>query len=151
MSIVTTYLWFEKDAEQAAEFYASVVPNSQVTEVSHGPDGNVLVVTLSLDGQQFALLNGGPQFAPTDFASIFVECQNQAEVDQLWDKLLEGGEPTQCGWLKDRYGVSWQVIPRELPGLLTDPNPAKAKAAMEAMFPMQKIDIQVIKDAHAAA
>lgn len=151
MSTVTTYLWFESDAEEAAKFYASVIPNSEVTSTKTGPDGKVLVATLTLDGQQFALLNGGPHFQPTEYASIFVERETQAEVDALWDTLVEGGEPSQCGWLKDRYGVSWQVIPRELPDLLTDPNPAKAKAAMDAMMPMQKIDIQVIKDAHAAA
>lgn len=151
MSTVTTYLWFNDKAEEAAEFYASLVRNSRVTSISPGPDGSVMVATVELDGQQFALLNGGPHFQPTEYASIFVELQTQEEVDELWAKLTEDGEESQCGWCKDRYGVSWQVIPAELPGMLTDPNPARAKAATEAMFSMKKIDIQRIKDAHAAA
>lgn len=151
MSTVTTYLWFTDKGEEAAEFYTSVIENSQVTSVDRGPDGKVLVTTFLLDGQQFAIINGGPAFEPNDYASIFVERETQEDVDALWDVLLEGGEPTACGWLKDRYGVSWQVIPKELPGLLTDPNPAKAQAAMQAMSGMQKIDIKTIKDAHAAA
>lgn len=151
MSKVTTYFWFDGKAAEAAEFYISVVENSKVTSVDRGPDGEVLVVTFQLDGQQFAILNGGPSLQLTDAASIFVECADQAEVDRLWELLIDGGEATACGWLRDRYGVAWQVIPHELPGLLTDPNPAKARAAMEAMMTMQKIEIKAIKDAHAAA
>lgn len=151
MSTVTTYLWFNDKGEEAAEFYTSVIDNSRVTSTKRGPDGKVLVTTFELDGQQFAALNGGPHFPQTEAASIYVERQTQAEVDDLWVKLLEGGQENNCGWLKDRYGVSWQVVPAELPDLLTDPNPAKAKAAMDAMFGMQKIDIKVIKDAHAQA
>lgn len=151
MSTVTTYLWFNDKAEEAAEFYASVIDNSRMVGVGHGPDGKVMVAHFELDGQRFGLINGGPDFPPSEYASIAVERQTQAEIDKLWEVLTDGGEEGPCGWLKDRYGVSWQVFPAELPGMLTDPNLAKAKAAAEAMFSMKKIDIQRIKDAHAAA
>ncbi|WP_028850195.1 VOC family protein [Thermocrispum municipale] len=151
MSSVTTFLWFDKGAEDAAEFYVSVVPNSRILDVQRDPDSNALAVRFTLDGQQFAALNGNPNFQPNDFASIYLERSTQEEIDTTWEALLDGGTPTACGWLRDRYGVSWQVIPAELPGLLSDPDPAKARAATEAMLAMQKIDIDKIKEAHAAA
>ncbi|MFO7192593.1 VOC family protein [Thermocrispum sp.] len=151
MSSVQTFLWFASGAEEAAEFYVSLVPDSRIVDVQRGPDGQVVAVRIDLDGQRFGLLNGNPHYAPNDFASIYVERPTQEDVDRLWDALLDGGEPAACGWLRDRYGVSWQVIPAELPGLLADPDPAKARAATEAMLTMQKIEIDKIKQAHAAA
>ncbi|HEY8456967.1 MAG TPA: VOC family protein [Actinopolymorphaceae bacterium] len=152
MSSITTYLWFDDKGEEAAEFYTSLIKNSRITDVGRGPDGKVLVVTFELDGQQFGIINGGPHFPQTEAVSIFVACESQEEIDYLWDKLLEGGgEESQCGWLKDRYGVSWQIVPAELPKLVTDPNPVKAKAAADAMYPMKKIDFEAIKKAYEQA
>lgn len=150
MSAVTTYLWFTDKGEEAAEFYTTLVPNSQVTSVDRGPDGKVLVATFTLDGQQFAIINGGPHFQASEFASIFVGLDTQEEVDELWARLTADGEEGPCGWCKDRYGVSWQVIPKQLPGLLTHADPAKATAAFEAMQGQKKIDIKAIEDAVAA-
>lgn len=147
MSKVSTYLWFDNQAEEAARFYTSLIPRSQVTDVARGPDGSVFVVTFELDGQQFVALNGGPQFPFTPATSIYVSCADQDEVDSLWAALTDGGAEWPCGWLTDRYGLSWQVIPEELPGLLTDPDQDKAKRAMDAMQTMQKIDIAAIKKA----
>lgn len=153
MSSVTTFLWFDGRVAEAAEFYTSVVPDSTLTSVQRGPDGTAFGAAFELGGQRFTLLNGGPGFPPSDYASIYLECESQEEVDRLWALLLDdgGGEPGPCGWLHDKFGVAWQVIPQELPGLLGDPDPAKAQAAMAAMRQMQKIDIKAVKDAHAAA
>ncbi|MFP3992110.1 VOC family protein [Streptomyces sp. E11-3] len=154
MQKITTFLWFDDQAEEAAEFYTSVFGgDSQVLDVQRygeagpGEPGSVMVVSFELAGQKFAALNGGPQFKFTEAISLSVDCEDQAEVDTLWAKLTEGGEESQCGWLKDRYGLSWQITPRILPELLSDPDPAKAERAMKAMLGMQKIDVQALKDA----
>ena len=146
-------LWFDGQAEQAAELYTSVFPNSTITEVTHYsaavPDmeGQVLTVSFTLDGQEYVGLNGGPQFPFTEAVSFQILCADQAEVDHYWDALVDGGEESQCGWLKDRFGLSWQVFPTELIELTTDPDPDRAARATSAMFGMQKIDIAEIRRA----
>jgi predicted 3-demethylubiquinone-9 3-methyltransferase (glyoxalase superfamily) len=154
MQKITTYLWFDDQALEAAEFYTSVFKNSKIVDVSRygegapRPAGTVLTVTFELDGQHFIALNGGPDFTFTEAISLFIDCEDQNEVDYFWDTLVEGGEPSQCGWLKDRYGLSWQVIPKRLLELLSDPDPDKAQRAMQAMFTMQKIDVPALEAAH---
>lgn len=146
-------LWFDTQAEEAAEFYVSVFPNSRVVEVSRyteagpGPAGSVMVVDFELDGQPFTAINGGPQFPFTEAVSLLVECADQAEIDHYWDALADGGEEVQCGWLKDRFGVSWQVVPHGLTELLADPDPQRARRATEAMLAMVKLDIAAIRAA----
>jgi predicted 3-demethylubiquinone-9 3-methyltransferase (glyoxalase superfamily) len=147
MSRIATYLWFDHQAQEAAEFYTSLIANSRVKEVSPGPGGSVMAVTFELDGQQFLALNGGPHYKFTEAISIYVGCESQQQVDELWDKLTDGGEEGPCGWLKDRYGLSWQIIPDALPALLTDPDPARAGRAVAAMQQMKKIDIKALKAA----
>lgn len=148
MSTVSTFLWFDNQAEAAATLYTSVVKNSAVLDVARGPDGTAFMVTFQLDGQQFLALNGGPHHQFTEATSIFVSCESQAEVDALWEALTEGGgEPGPCGWLKDPYGLSWQIIPTTLPQLMADPDPAKAAAVGTAMRTMQKIDIAALQRA----
>ncbi|AXK34818.1 VOC family protein [Streptomyces armeniacus] len=154
MQKITTYLWFDDQAEEAARHYTSIFDNSRILEIQRygeagpGEPGAVMIVTFELAGQRFIALNGGPQFPFTEAVSLYVDCESQEEVDDLWDKLLSGGgEPTACGWLRDRYGLSWQIIPRRLTDLLTDPDPARAERAMKAMLKMQKIDIQTLEDA----
>lgn len=148
MSTVSTFLWFENSAEDAAEFYATLVPNSKVRDIARGPDGNAFLVTFELDGQQFTGLNGGPAHKFSEAASIFVSVEGQDEVDRLWTALTDGGEAGQCGWLKDRYGLSWQIIPTALQQLMSDPNPAKAGAVAAAMQTMSKIEVQGLQDAY---
>lgn len=147
MSRIATFLWFDTQAEEAANYYTSIFPNSKVTGVTRMPDGNVMIATFELDGQQFIALNGGPHFQFNEAISIYVDCQSQEEVDRLWDTLTAEGEESECGWLKDRYGLSWQLIPSELPSLLADPDPEKAARAMTAMRTMRKIDIKALRDA----
>jgi predicted 3-demethylubiquinone-9 3-methyltransferase (glyoxalase superfamily) len=154
MQKITTFLWFDTQAEEAATLYTSLFPNSRITDVSRygdagpGAPGSVMTVTFELDGQQFTALNGGPEFKFTEAISLSVDCASQEEVDELWDKLTaDGGEESQCGWLKDKYGLSWQIVPRRLPELLTDPDPARASRAMQAMFGMKKIDVKALEDA----
>ncbi|TDE34173.1 VOC family protein [Nonomuraea mesophila] len=149
MQKITTYLWFDDQAEEAATFYTSVFADSRIVEVQrqHGPAGPVMMVTFDLAGQRFLALNGGPQFAFTEAISLYVDCESQGEVDELWARLTEGGEESQCGWLKDRWGLSWQIVPRVLPELLADPDPARAERAMKAMMGMQKIDIRALEEA----
>lgn len=154
MQKIITYLWFDNQAEEAAQFYTSLFPNSAITEVNrYGegaplPAGTAMMVSFSLDGQEFLALNGGPHFTFNEAISLYVRCENQAEVDELWTKLTsDGGEESQCGWLKDRYGLSWQIIPTALPELLGDPDPARANGAMQAMLGMQKIDIAALRAA----
>lgn len=155
---ITTCLWFDGKAEEAANFYVSLFPNSKVTDVVRyteagpGPAGSVLTIAFELDGQPFVGLNGGPQFSFTEAVSFIVNCESQAEVDEFWDRLIaDGGEPGQCGWLKDKFGLSWQVVPTELPQLLGDPDPEKAARATQAMFQMSKLDIEEIRRARDAA
>lgn len=157
MSKISPCLWFDGDAEEAAEFYTSVLPDSHVDKVNRaaadtpsGPQGSVLSVDFTLGGQQFMGLNGGPDFQFNEAISFSIDCADQAEVDRLWDVLIEGGgEHSVCGWLKDRFGVSWQVIPRRLPELLNGPDAEGAARAMKAMLEMTKIDVAKIEEAYA--
>ncbi len=145
---VTPFLWFDGQAEEAARFYTSLLPNSSVDHVSRspadtpsGPAGMALTVEFTLAGVKFTGLNGGPQFQFSEAISFAIACKDQAEVDHLWAALTEGGSPGPCGWLKDRWGLSWQITPTRLNELLSDPDPGRAKRAMEAMLQMGKIDI----------
>jgi predicted 3-demethylubiquinone-9 3-methyltransferase (glyoxalase superfamily) len=154
MQKITPYLWFDGQAEEAAGYYTSIFKNSRVLDVTrYGeagplPEGTVLTVTFEIEGQEFVALNGGPEFTFNESISFFVNCQTQAEVDELWERLSDGGEKGPCGWLKDRYGVSWQIIPSALGELLHDPDPAKSNRVMKAMLAMSKIDIQGLRDAY---
>ena len=153
---IVPFLWFDDKAEEAARFYVSIFPNSKIDgDVSRYGDeglaepGSVMVVPFELDGQNFLALNGGPQYTFTPAISFFVRCENQAEVDYYWEKLLEGGgEPVQCGWLRDRYGVSWQVVPSVLPELIGGPNEEGASRAMKAMLGMVKLDVGALQRAY---
>lgn len=146
---ITPFLWFNDNAEEAATFYVSVFPNSKLTDVARmGEGGPALTVVFTLDGEDFVGLNGGPVHAFTEAVSFVIDCETQAEVDRYWETLTaDGGQPGDCGWLKDRFGLSWQVVPRRLPELLTDPDPARAQRAMQAMMQMQKIDIAALEAA----
>jgi predicted 3-demethylubiquinone-9 3-methyltransferase (glyoxalase superfamily) len=148
---ITTFLWFDGKAEEAAEFYVSVFKNSRIVSLM-GPKGQAMSVTFELEGQQFYALNGGPHHSFTPAISLFVRCETQAEVDDLWEKLLAGGgREDQCGWLQDKYGLSWQVIPPILGQLLGDKDRDKANRAMQAMLQMKKIDIAKLKQVAGAA
>lgn len=146
-------LWFDTQALEAAEFYVSIFPSSEVTEVSHYGDGGpreagmVLAVSFLLDGQPVTALNGGPDFTFDEAISLMIDCADQDEVDRYWDALADGGEEGRCGWLKDRFGLSWQVVPRELPTLLADPDPERAARATQAMMAMRKIDVGALRRA----
>ncbi|HTI29997.1 MAG TPA: VOC family protein [Methylomirabilota bacterium] len=156
MSKIAPCLWFDGQAEEAAEFYTSILPDSEIKSVNRaaadtpsGPQGSVLSVDFTLAGQQFMGLNGGPDFQFNEAISFSIDCEDQAEVDRLWEKLVEGGgEHSVCGWLKDRYGVSWQVIPRRLPELVNGPDRQGAARAMKAMLQMTKIDVAKIEEAY---
>ena len=152
---ITPFLWFNDNAEEAMNFYVSIFRNSKVISVSRwadggaGPKGSVMTTTFELEGQPFIALNGGPHFKFTEAISLFVSCETQEEVDDLWSKITAGGgAPSQCGWLKDKFGLSWQIIPTLLMELMGDKDPAKAKRVTEAMLRMQKIDIAQLKAAH---
>ncbi len=153
MQKITPCLWFDTQGEEAAEFYVSVFDNSQITQVSRygeagpGTPGSVLTVAFELDGVPFTALNGGPVFTFNEAVSFQVSCESQEEVDHFWSRLSEGGEEGQCGWLKDRYGVSWQIVPTALPELLGDHDPERARRAMEAMLGMKKLDIEGMRRA----
>ncbi|MET7332715.1 VOC family protein [Nonomuraea sp. NPDC005650] len=149
MQKITTFLWFDNQAEEAAEFYISLFKDSRVLDVTPGPAGTAMVVTFELAGQRFIALNGGPEFKFNEAVSLYVDCDSQEEVDELWAKLTEGGEESQCGWLKDRYGLSWQIIPTRLQELLGDPDPERAQRAMKAMLGMRKIDVRGLEEAAA--
>ena len=157
MQKITPFLWFDSQAEEAAKFYVSVFGNSRILktvrygEAGPGPAGSVMTVVFELNGVQFTALNGGPLYQFSGAISFVVNCQSQAEVDTLWEKLSAGGKPDRCGWVKDRYGLSWQVVPTVLPVLLSDPDPAKAQRAMAAMLKMSKLDIAALEKAHAGA
>lgn len=149
MQKITPFLWFDDQAEEAMYFYVSVFKNSKVLNVSPGPNGKAFSVTFELDGQEFMALNAGPQFKFTEAISFFVNCQTQEEVDELWEKLTaDGGEESRCGWLKDKYGLSWQIIPTTLGELLGDPDPAKSQRVMQAMLQMNKIEIEGLRQAY---
>jgi predicted 3-demethylubiquinone-9 3-methyltransferase (glyoxalase superfamily) len=152
-STITTCLWFDTEGEEAAEFYCSVIPNSKVLDVSRygeggpGTPGAAMTVSFELDGRPFVALNGGPEFRFTEAVSLQISCADQEEVDHYWNTLVEGGEESMCGWLKDRYGFSWQVVPAALPELLGDPDPHRSERAMKAMLSMHKIDIEGLRRA----
>jgi predicted 3-demethylubiquinone-9 3-methyltransferase (glyoxalase superfamily) len=154
MQKITPFLWFDGQAEEAMNFYLSIFKNSKQGRISRygdggpGPKGTVMSATFQLDGQDFIALNGGPHFKFSPAISFFVDCRTQDEVDELWEKLSAGGERQQCGWLKDKFGVSWQIIPSTLGELLNDPDPARSKRVMQAMMQMTRIDIQGLKRAH---
>ena len=154
MQKITPFLWFDNNCEEAMNFYVSVFKNSKVLSVSRygeagpGPKGTVMTGTFQLDGQEFMALNGGPHFKFTEAISLFVNCETQQEVDELWEKLSEGGAKSQCGWLKDKYGLSWQIVPTVLGELLHDKDPEKSKRVMEAMLQMTKLDIKTLKSAY---
>ena len=153
MQRITPCLWFDTQAEQAATFYTSVFGSSRILDVARygeagpGQEGSVMTVRFELDGQEFVALNGGPHFTFNEAISFQVSCAGQDEVDHYWDRLSEGGEESQCGWLKDRYGVSWQIIPTRLSELLGDPNPERSQGAMRAMLQMKKIEIATLEQA----
>lgn len=147
MQKITPFLWFNNSAEEAMRFYTSIFKNSKVGTIMRNGD-TVTSVTFQLDGQDFMALNGGPQFKFTEAISLFVTCENQEEVDYFWEKLSEGGEKSRCGWLKDKFGLSWQIIPRILGELLQDKDPKKANNVMNAMLAMDKIDIQILQQAY---
>ena len=154
MQLITPFLWFDNNAEEAMNFYVSVFKNSKVGRVTRygeagpGPAGTVMTVEFELDGQEFVGLNGGPHFKFTEAVSFTVRCETQEEIDYYWDTLSEGGQKSRCGWLKDKFGLSWQVEPRILGDLMADKDPEKAKRVMEAMLKMDKIDIEPIKRAY---
>jgi predicted 3-demethylubiquinone-9 3-methyltransferase (glyoxalase superfamily) len=154
MPTITPFLWFDNQAEEAANFYTSVFAHSKVIDVNRygeagpGPAGTVMTVTFELEGQQFIALNGGPHVTFNEAVSLFTSCADQDEVDRLWAKLSEGGEEGPCGWLKDRYGLSWQIVPKALGELLNDPDPEKSGRVMKAMLGMKKIDVQGLKAAY---
>ncbi len=153
MPAITPSLWFDNDLEEAIEFYASVFPNSSVetidryTDAGPGTPGEVVSAVFTLNGQRFVGINGGPQFPFTEAVSFMISCRDQAEVDYYWDRLLDGGVESQCGWLKDRFGLSWQIVPDRLNELTGDPDPARATAASRAMLGMRKIVIAELEDA----
>ena len=154
MQKITPFLWFDNRAEEAMNFYVSVFKNSKIVSVTRhgeggpGPKGTVMTGTFQLEGQQFMALNGGPHFKFTEAISLFVNCETQQEVDELWEKLSEGGAKSQCGWLKDKYGLSWQIVPSVLGELLSDKDPQKSKRVMEALLQMTKLDIKTLKHAY---
>jgi predicted 3-demethylubiquinone-9 3-methyltransferase (glyoxalase superfamily) len=153
MSRITPFLWFDTEAEEAAEFYCSIFPNSKITAVSHytdagpRPAGSVMTVSFVLDGQELIALNGGPEYTFTEAISLFINCADQAEVDHYWDKLTNGGQEIQCGWLKDRYGLAWQVVPEGMMEVMSSDDPARVQRAMEAMFTMKKLDLDALRAA----
>jgi len=154
MQKITPFLWFDSKAEEAMNFYISIFKNSKVGRVTRygeggpGPKGTVMSATFQLEGQEFMALNGGPQFTFTPAISFFVNCETQQEVDELWEKLSESGKKERCGWLKDKYGLSWQIIPSALGKMLGDKDPEKSKRVMQAMLQMDKIDIKGLQEAY---
>lgn len=154
MQKITTYLWFDDNAEEAMKFYVSLFKNSKILSTSRYPEGSpgkpgtLMTGQFQLDGQEFMALNGGPQFPFTEAISLLVNCEDQQEVDELWSKLTsDGGQESQCGWLKDKFGVSWQIIPKQLGEMIGDEDPVKAKRAVDAMLQMKKIDIKAMERA----
>jgi predicted 3-demethylubiquinone-9 3-methyltransferase (glyoxalase superfamily) len=157
MHEITPCLWFDTEGEQAATFYTSVFPNSRILEVARygsagpRPEGMVMTVSFELDGQKFLALNGGPEFTFSEAISFQVSCRTQDEVDTFWSKLSDGGEEGPCGWVKDRFGLSWQIVPTALPELLSDPDPEKSQRVMAAMLKMRKLEIGELERAAAEA
>lgn len=156
MPKITPFLWFDTEAEEAANYYVSIFKNSKIRTITRygeagpGPEGSVMTVVFDLDGQEFIALNGGPHFKFTEAVSLSVDCKTQQEVDEYWEKLARGGEQGPCGWVKDKYGLSWQINPTILAAMLNDPDPRKASNVMEAMLGMKKIVISELERAYAA-
>src|SRR5262245_38379260 len=154
MPKISPLLWFDTQAEEAAKFYVSIFKNSRIVNIARygdagpGPKGSAMTVVFQLDGQEFIALNGGPHFKFNEAISFSVNCQTQQEVDEYWSKLTEGGQESQCGWLKDRFGLSWQITPTALGEMLSDPDPQKSKRVMEAMLKMKKIDVAELRRAY---
>jgi predicted 3-demethylubiquinone-9 3-methyltransferase (glyoxalase superfamily) len=158
MQRITPFLWFDDKAEEAVNFYTSIFKNSKIKSVTRygeegakaagRPKGSVMTVVFEIEGQEFVALNGGPVFTFSPAISFLVNCKTQKEVDELWEKLSEGGEKNQCGWLKDKYGMSWQIVPTVLGEMLQDKDPKKSRRVMEAMLKMNKIDIKILKQAY---
>jgi predicted 3-demethylubiquinone-9 3-methyltransferase (glyoxalase superfamily) len=157
MPEITPWLWFDTEGEEAAEFYTSIFPNSRIVDVARygsagpRPEGTVMTVTFELEGQKFVALNGGPDFKFNEAVSFEVRCETQEEVDTYWSKLSEGGEEGPCGWLKDKFGLSWQIVPQALYDLLSDPDQEKSQRVMSAMLQMKKIEIDGLERAAVAA
>jgi predicted 3-demethylubiquinone-9 3-methyltransferase (glyoxalase superfamily) len=155
MQKITPFLWFDSQAEEAARTYTSIFKGSKMGTITRygdegpGPKGTVMTATFQLFGQEFIALNGGPQFKFSPAISFVVNCETQEEVDELWEKLSQGGEKNKCGWLTDKFGLSWQIVPTVLGQLLGDKSPAKARSVMKAMLQMDKLDIKALKQAHA--
>jgi len=153
MQKISPFLWFDDQAEEAASYYVSLFDDAKITDISRypegspGPAGGVMTVSFTLAGQEFTALNGGPEFTFSEAISFVVHCKDQDEVDRLWAQLTEGGAPGQCGWLTDRFGLSWQIVPDRLTELLTDPDAGRAQRAMQAMLQMEKIEIKALEDA----
>ncbi|WP_322752642.1 VOC family protein [Frankia sp. Cas3] len=153
MSKITPWLWFDTQGEEAAEFYTSIFPNSKILDVTRygqdgpRPEGTVMTVTFMLDGQEYVALNGGPEFTFSEAISLQVSCGSQGEVDEYWSRLSDGGQEGSCGWLKDRYGLSWQIVPTALGEVLGDPDSGRSQRAMRAMLAMKKIDIEELRRA----
>lgn len=152
---ITPFLWFDNQAEEAAKFYCSIFENSKVGQIVRygdsgpGPKGQVMIVTFQLDGQNFTALNGGPRFKFTEAISFVVNCDTQKEIDYFWEKLIaDGGAESMCGWLKDKFGLSWQVVPTIIGELMSDKDPEKSNRVMQAVLQMKKLDIQKMKDAY---
>ena len=158
MQKITPFLWFDNNAEEAVEFYTSIFKNSKGGDVSHyeeqgaevsgRPKGSVMTVPFQLNGQDFVALNGGPLYKFSEAISFVVNCESQEEVDYFWEKLSEGGAEVQCGWLKDKFGLSWQVVPTDLGKLFSSPDPEKTNRVMKAMLNMKKLDIKILKEAY---
>lgn len=154
MQKITPFLWFDNNAEEALQFYTSIFKDSKVLNVSRygdagpGPKGALMSATFQLDGQEFIALNGGPLFTFTEAVSFFVKCETQPEIDEMWEKLSKGGQKSRCGWLKDQFGLSWQIVPPVLGQLLNDPNPVKSQRVMQAMLQMDKLDIKKLQEAY---
>lgn len=154
MQKITPFLWFDSQAEEAVRFYTSVFRNSKLGELTRygkagpGPEGSVMTASFELEGMEFTALNGGPHFQFNEAISFVVNCENQEEVDEYWDKLAEGGTVQQCGWLKDKYGVAWQIVPVALMEMLSDPDPQKTRRVTEAMLQMVKLDIDTLRHAY---
>ncbi|MGA7633227.1 MAG: VOC family protein [Terriglobales bacterium] len=154
MQKITPFLWFDGKAEEAANFYVSIFKNSKILNLAHygeagpGPKGTVMLATFQIEGQKFIALNGGPHYTFSPAISFYVDCETQAEVDELWENLTAGGSDVQCGWLRDKFGVSWQIIPKTLIELMQDKDPVKSQRVFKAMLGMIKIDIEGLKRAH---
>ncbi len=154
MQKIVTFLWFDNQAEEAMNFYTSIFKNSKIKNIARygeagpGPKGSVMICTFQIEGQDFMALNGGPVFSFTPAISLYVNCETQEEVDELWEKLSASGEKSRCGWLKDKYGLSWQIIPTALGEMMQDKDPAKSQRVMKAMLQMDKIDIKTLRQAY---